>query len=341
MSNPRIMLVGEAWGQEEERLGKPFVGKAGNLLHSLLRSANIDETDCYFTNVFNFRPPDNKLAYLAARGGKPNAVQGLPMLPTLGRGIWIDAKYQPELDRLYAEVNNIRPNVIVALGVTPLWALTRETKMKENRGTPLEGRAVISDFKVLPTYHPAAVLRKWSFRPIVIADLRKAAREAEYPEIRRPSRTICIPETIDDLWEYKNYYMHGEVLSTDIETKAGTITEIGFAPSPSTALVVPFLDRRQPDGNYWRTLEEELAAWRFVFHILKSYSHLGQNFNYDLQYLHAMGAVVPRLAGDTMILHHALYPELEKGLGFQGSLYTDEPQWKMMRTDNDKLKAED
>ena len=59
---------------------------------------------------------------------------------------------------------------------------------------------------------------------------------------------------------------------------------------------------------------------------------VGQNFLFDIHFLwRTVGITVPNATDDTMLLHHALQPEMEKGLGFLGSIYTREPSWKVMR----------
>ena len=58
---------------------------------------------------------------------------------------------------------------------------------------------------------------------------------------------------------------------------------------------------------------------------------LFQNGMYDLQYLLKMGLRPKALAEDTMLMHHSMFPELQKGLGFLGSIYTNESSWKLMR----------
>jgi hypothetical protein len=75
-------------------------------------------------------------------------------------------------------------------------------------------------------------------------------------------------------------------LSVDIETWNRQITCVGFAPSIDRALVIPFVTRAHKDGNYWRTLSEELTAWSYVRKWLGAgIPVVGQNFNYDLSYL--------------------------------------------------------
>ena len=57
----RIMIVGEAWGEIEERAGAPFQGPSGQLLNSMLHEAGIMRSECYATNLVNARPPYNDL----------------------------------------------------------------------------------------------------------------------------------------------------------------------------------------------------------------------------------------------------------------------------------------
>lgn len=334
MSKP-IVIVGEAWGKDEEEARAPFVGASGKMLRGLLRQTGIAISDCYLTNVFNLRPrPTNDISNLC---GKREA--GIPGMRALSSGKYIRAEFAPELDRLYQEVRNESPNLIIALGGTALWALTGQSSIRANRGTIIHSHL---GPKVLPTYHPAAVLRQWSLRPIVIADLQKAAREQHTAEFTRPSREVWTAPTLDDIEEFYNrFILPSDILSIDIETKLDQITEIGFAPDPHHALVIPFWDRERADGNYWRTLREELDAWAWVRKLCtEPRRKLGQNFIYDMKFLWKTVGIPCPNTDDTMLSHHALQPEMEKGLGFLGSIYTDEPSWKMMRK-SDTVKKED
>ena len=149
--------------------------------------------------------------------------------------------------------------------------------------------------------------------------------------------------TLDDLVTFElSYNRNSEVLSVDIETKGGQITCIGFAPSFDRALVVPFWDQTQKDGNYWRTLDEELGAWAWVRRQLSNHPRvLFQNGLYDMQWLwRVCGIPVPGAAEDTMLLHHAQQPEMRKSLGFMASIYTKEPSWKFMRKSTKKEDTE-
>lgn len=323
----KIALVGEAWGAEEERARVPFVGPAGYCLNKMLQLAEINRHECLVTNVFNLRPKGNDIGDLCD-GKKGDIIQGKPPIKA---GKYIRSEYQPQLDRLYMELSSVRPHVIVALGGTAMWALCNTTGISKLRG------AVTSSphGKVLPTYHPAAVLRDWSLRPITIADLAKAKREAAYPEIRRPEREIWIEPSLSDIESFFwRYLQPASIIAIDIETLKDQITCIGFAPSAQIALVIPFTDFRKESCSYWSTPEMEKEAWQWVRRICGLPARkLFQNGLYDLHFLwRRYGITCSNVTDDTLLLHHALQPEMPKGLGFLGSIYTNEPAWKLMRT---------
>lgn len=344
MTTPKIMLVGEAWGAEEEIARAPFVGASGKILNGMLAQVGIRRDDCYLTNVFNLRPePTNDVKNLC--GPKAQALAGYPALQS---GKYVRAEFTSELERLYSEIQKVQPSLIIALGATPAWALLETSGIRKIRGAPslLSDRIakkVGKQIKVFPTYHPAAVMREWKLRPIVLADLAKATREATFPDLRRPSREIWIEPTIDDLRYFGRTFIDpSRDLSVDIETARDQITCVGFAPSIDRAIVVPFVDATTDDGNYWPTLQDEREAWRIVREWCSRDGVVGQNFLYDTHFLwRRYGITIPGSADDTMLMHHALQPEMEKGLGFLASIYTDELPWKFMRAKHETVKRED
>lgn len=328
-----IMLVGEAWGEKEEETGVAFSGTGGWLLDQMLSQAGIARRDCYATNVFNLRPkPSADIKTLCG----PKA-EGIPGLPPLAKGQFVRAQYAKELERLYAEVKAQRPNLIVALGATATWAFLDTSGIKQHRGAIAPASMRVSEklgfsAKILPTYHPAMVGRDYSQRPVVIADLSKAKRESAFPEIHRPVRNIWLYPTIEDLARYEQeHILSSELLSIDIETKGDQITCIGFAPSPDSAIVIPLFSTDN-HRSYWSTPGEELAALNFVRRWCAMKPSVFQNGMYDIKFLWQRYKIpMPLATEDTMLLHHAWQPELEKGLGFLATLYTDEASWKFMR----------
>jgi uracil-DNA glycosylase len=336
----KIVLVGEAPGEQEDITGRPFEGSSGQELTRMLGEAGIDRKQIYLTNVFSHRPKDNKLE--AFCGKKADVGKDYPY-PPLASGQYVLPTHLVELERLRDEINLVQPRLVIACGGTASWALLRAPKITSIRGTIAAGS--LTEHKVLPTFHPSAVLRNWAIRPIVLQDLIKAERESHFAEIRRPERRVYYDPEYNDLAFYRQEILHtgSHLIGADIETKNRTITCISFAPSRAASFVIPFWDPAKPSGSYWPTLAIELEWWNFVQEVLSSsIPKVWQNGLYDLQYLLRMGISVRNSAHDTMILHHAMYPELQKSLGFLGSIYTNESSWKLLRPrGEDSNKRED
>jgi DNA polymerase len=146
----RLMLIGEGPGAEEDLQGRPFVGKAGQLLDQILAAINLDRfTHTYIANVVKCRPPGN-------RAPKPEeAGQCLP---------W-----------LYRQIELVSPDLIVLLGSTALQNLIDpEARITKMRGEWLVSK---SGIKIMPTYHPAALLRDMSKKRPVWEDFQKVRDE--------------------------------------------------------------------------------------------------------------------------------------------------------------------
>lgn len=324
----------------------PFVGPSGLELMRMLGEAGIHRNECYLTNVFNLRPrPTNDIINLCT-DARPANTGGLPALQ---RGKYLRPEYLSEVNRLYAEMQRVRPNLTIAVGNTATWALLLNTGIGKLRGVVQAAKAPkVEGFKVLPTYHPALLFKgpdAWAVRPIIVMDLRKARRESEYPDIRRPERTICVAETIRDIEQFYHEHLEkADEITFDIETRGEFITCIGFAPSERVALVIPICDPRKSNGAYWPTAADDIKVWQFITRVLAlPCRKSGQNGLYDITFLWKQyGIPVNNYDDDTMLLHHALQPESEKSLGFLGSIYTNEAAWKTMRkrAKDDTIKRE-
>lgn len=323
----RIAICGEAWGKSEAIAQQPFVGASGQELTRMLSEASIDRRDCLITNVFPFQPLGNDLETICTK--KAEVGPDYPM-PPLKQGKYIRREFLGELERLRQELYQCGPNLVIALGNPAIWALMGATGISTRRGV-VAPSSLVPGLKVLPTYHPAAVLRSWDLRVIAVADFMKARREAEFSEIRRPEREVLISPTLDEIAQWCD--RPHTVLGVDTETRKGTIRSVQFARSPSEALVIPFWVGW---GSYWQTVDDELIAWSWVKRMLESdVPKIFQNGLYDLGYLVRMGIRPRGDIHDTMLRHHALYPEMQKGLGFLGSLYSNEQSWKIMHRHNE------
>jgi uracil-DNA glycosylase len=352
----KIILVGEALGQKEERFQHGFVGASGVELGRMLGQAglapNLDidhpseldmirywknlrlNYDIEITNVFNKHPPDNNIDLFFT-----NAKEGLPNLPPLRAGKYLKPDHIGHLEALWSLLSASGAHLIVAFGNTASWATLGEGKISTIRGTVKTSPKL--GIKVLPTYHPAAVLRQWNLRPIVLTDLEKAKRESEFKEIRRIERWVTVEPTLQEIADWIDRPAH--YYAVDIETDfRRQISMIGFARSANDALVIPFIDQTKPNWNYWQDPEEELYAWKLADKALsRPIPKLFQNGVFDLSHLLSVGFRPTMCLDDTMLLHHALYPEMLKGLGFLGSVYSDEIAWKTMRTKGNNLKRDE
>ena len=303
----KIAIVGEAPGSDEERLGIPFVGSSGDLLTRTLLGVGIKRESCYITNVIKVRPPANKLERLKELG------------------LTIEEFY-PEL---YTELNQIKPNIVIALGNTPLMALTGQTGISNWRGSVLEGVDEIKGLKIIPTVHPAFCLRVYNQIHLLRFDLKKALKESEYPEIRRVQRVYHINPTFDDALSMLNEYSEASRLSIDIETymKSGLIRTIAICSNSTVALCIPFI--QSIHQLYWSRCEE-IEIWKRLSALLLDPDKeiIAQNAQFETMQLW------PYLNGqihywmDTLRAHAIAYPEFPHSLAFMNSIYTDMPYYK-------------
>lgn len=344
--NAKIFILAESPGEEESSLLRPLVGPSGQELRRMLATIGVRLEDCYKSNVFSRRAPreateetygvpkDHPLAL--------NALGPMSSNPIL----YLNSDFAPELERVYAEIHAVNPNVVIALGNFASWALGLGTGINSLRGNVHVGNipGLSRPIKIVPTYHPALVLRQWSERTVALSDLEKAHGESHSPDFNYDNSELWLDPSLRDIAEFEHLHMRGaHTCATDVETKRGQITCVSFAPSVNHVLSIPFwIDG--PDPNYWSE-EDEPLAWGFVRRWIEDPGLVKvlQNGLYDLQYFIAHGMKPRNFSEDTMLQHHSLFSELRKGLGFLGSVYTNTPSWKFMRTyrQEEALKRDD
>jgi uracil-DNA glycosylase len=146
-----IMLIGEAPGRDEDKMGKPFVGRAGQLLDKMLAAIQLDrKTNAYITNVINWRPPDNR---------DPTPEEAATCLPFLRRHIEL-----------------VQPGIIILLGaVAARHVLGKTDGIMRLRGKWLEYHVGGKMIPVMPTLHPAYLLRRPADKKLAWRDLQAIA----------------------------------------------------------------------------------------------------------------------------------------------------------------------
>lgn len=327
----RIMLVGEAPGFDEERLGRPFQGTSGQELNRMLGEAGITRSECFITNVVRERPANNDLNLFIAKAKKDVTPQH-----TLVQGKYVLKPVREGLDLLAKEIQMVQPNVIVALGNTPLWALTSINGITKWRGSMLRSSLGDRDTKVIPTYHPAAVLREWSWRAVAINDLRRAARFRSGEPYPKPDWKFIIRPTFDQTIQCLNGILQrlnaiereagsgnpqpGLRLSFDLETRGGHIACAGLSWTLVDCICIPFI--HEGFREYWSPSHEGEIVWLLRQVLTHPNAQVvGQNILYDAQYTFRHWHFVPRVTQDCMISQHSIFSDLPKSLAFQASMY--------------------
>lgn len=315
--NASIFLVGEAPGEDELATGTPFSGMSGRELDRMLAEAGIERRDCFATNVCHERPPsyfkNGKLVnndidqwFAGPQKGRQNGwpqVDGTYCHPSVAGGV----------DHLRAVCRDRSPNLVIALGNTPLWALTGHDGITKWRGSELWSESC--GVKVIPTFHPADVLRQWTHRPIVIQDFRRARRESESRDVFTPTWNFVVEPTLPQIHEWFNTFAHDPDTPLVCDTEGwGRVDCIGFAADSTNALCVPLARQTTPDNpHYWQSFDDEVEAMATCCEALRTHPTTFHNAIWDCQVIARSLGVLPRLRDDTQVAQHVSFPGLLGG----------------------------
>ena len=150
----RVMLIGEAPGEQETLQGRPFVGKAGKNLDEFLQLAGLDRRELYVSNTVKFRP--TKISAAGRVVNRPPAREEISLF----------------LPWLKKEIALVKPEVVVTLGNVPLKALLGASQVIGScHGQWLEAEGV----RIYPMYHPASLIYNPSLKPVYAEDIRALA----------------------------------------------------------------------------------------------------------------------------------------------------------------------
>ncbi len=252
----RILLVGQSPGREEMARRRPFVGPSGRLLDECLQEAGIDRSCVRIENVFPYPVP--------LPGPTPAQVRAV----------------SPRIRRIVSLLPNVV--VVVCLGNDSLLAVTGRAGVAQKRGEELEvvvgGRKVV----VIPTFHPAYVLRRRSTRHLLVRDLVRAKRVADGRTPPPPAVSVVFQDS------YPPGLGSGRPLFLDVELGQDDRPRlVGLGEGPDVVYVVPA-----------SSVPRDLRAWQVVGHNLKA----------DLVWLKRYGVNVRGVASpeDTMLMAHLL-----------------------------------
>ncbi len=312
--DPKLVIVGEAPSFEEVQAKRPFVGTDGRELTKLCKDAGFNRDDAWITNVSKYMVPPN---------------QGKKKLPFKTRAESVGIDIDQQIKELQVELNDIKPNCVLLLGATALWAVTGRSGIGNFRGSIMHGMGR----KCVPTYHPGNLRHTggsefkgyWN-RFVMVNDMRRAYEESKTSDLILPHRTIQICRNSGELHEFRMRYKNSYKMAVDIEAGGSCIPGcIGLAFNKHHAMVVPLWN---VDG--WSTIPDRdmVSIWIILADMLWEKGIVGQNFNYDRDKIKRLGFAIRKLVSDTMYKAFAINPELPKGLAFNTSIYTREPFYK-------------
>ena len=309
----QILFVGDAPDKDAILHNQPFKGRVGQTLDNLLAQAGIARYECLLTYVAKEQPPANRIKYFFE---DKKLTEPKP-------------KMQRWIDELKADIELYKPNIIVALGSTALWALTGEKTISIYRGYILPC-TLVPGAKVIPIYHPKDINYDWKLYFQSVLDFRKALRHSKFPEIPEPAQIYKPNVTLKEFISYmEECIAHPEwdKLAIDVETVSpgSHIEELGISHSADFGISIFLLKGRAPALPE----NDELLLWQTFARLVKCKKCIMQNGAYDIGILwHNQHILVENLWMDTLIAAHVCWPELPRDLGFLGSVCLDVAPWK-------------
>lgn len=154
--NASLIFIGEGPGEQEDIHGLPFVGPAGNLLDLLLEALRIEKDQYYIANIVKCRPPSNRVP--------------------------LDDEAEKCLPFLRNQVALMKPKIIVCLGSTAMkHIIDKDAKITQIRGQWIERKG----YWIMPTFHPAALLRDESKKVLLWDDLKKVKQRLDEEQVCR------------------------------------------------------------------------------------------------------------------------------------------------------------
>jgi uracil-DNA glycosylase len=155
--NAEIVFIGEAPGGEEDKTGRPFVGRAGKLLTGMLEKIDYAREDIWIGNIIKHRPPQN-------RDPLPDEIKACEPYLTM-------------------QLQIIKPKLVVTLGRFAMSYFYPEGKISLDHGRLIK----LPDYNVYPVYHPAAALRNPTFAKALLKDFMEIPKILEEINLTQPN----------------------------------------------------------------------------------------------------------------------------------------------------------
>lgn len=280
--NPRVLVIGEAPGRNEDADGFPFVGMSGKKLKQALQAAGFDVVnEVRFTNVVHCRPPENKITRKAVNYCKENVL---------------------------AEIDHYDPELVLLCGNIPL-SIVGETGITQWNGVIInrDGRNYV------PLFHPAAILRDQSKMDDWLDGMLTAVDLLDGTVEQQEDTPIEIIDTIQGVYDMWDHLQEHTRIAFDLETSTLNAFEAenGYEPriivmsfaSQEKAFAFPF----DHDEATWSDIEREDIV-RLVGSILEEHNGnvVGHNIKFDQVHLRQQLGIEFEAGGDTMVMSHLI-----------------------------------
>ena len=335
----RIAAIGEAPGEHEVRENRPFVGPSGSIITQTALRCGLKRSHVHWTNVCLCRPPDNDMGRFLDQLRKANrqiekenraqkkvdkAAVARPLIPTPMKCC------EP---RLWKELEPF--SHLLGLGGTAAKALLSPgISIMAVRGGPTEIERGDRVLKIMPTLHPAFVMRAKRWTHVFRNDVSRAARWFRGELSWEPPKVLYHP-TSDQLRAFLSDesvpYWTYDVETDGIEALTANLRCIAIGTPESVAVVgcrsIHDDTMFYPEAEYER-VKDVLREFFTDPTKLKAGHNSGY---YDRLVVENQLGVTPEPNIDTMLLHRLVESELPHSLAFVGSMYTDAPSWKTDR----------
>lgn len=317
-----VMIVGEAPGRREDDSGKPFVGKAGQLLEEILNDNGIEREDVFITNAVSCRPPDNRK-------------------PTKGEikqcNAWL--KYQ---------MSKVKPKFVLLLGATAYQSITGKGGISKVRGQPFEEDGII----YLPTLHPASALYDPNNEEPIRQDIKLFSEIIKEGDIPREHdlnwKLVMTWDDFDELLDALVGDVSGDLETTCLypwqthdpdtgEEQPAHVTQIGFGTAEGE-FVIP--TNHHPAGSPW-TERDIKKMVRLITERLKKCFVIWHNGKFDLLWMWVHYDVLWPIQFDTMLSHYNLDENDLHSLKYLARKFCGAPNWdidKKQKQGNTSLK---
>lgn len=302
----KIMILGEAPGEAEERTGEVFRGKAGQVLDRALERAGIDPGSVYISNVVKCRPDGNRA---------PERLE-----------------WQACSVYLEREFERVRPDHILLLGNTALRAVARKSGITKQRGVRLDvkGNGATT---IMAAFHPAYALRNPGIHPVFQEDIRRFSRaiRGQFQVVPVRKKYVQTVAGLKQVIELLDNLPAGTVVSYDVENryrpwdKDWSIQMLGLTWDGQTSYVIPLYHPESPFAKKWKVVLKHLK------HGLerKDLKLIAQNGKHDNVQLAGVGIYIDHRF-DIMLAAHLLDENRPKNLGFLSQTYLGADVYKGM-----------